>query len=87
MKNQITRDQYIDMVNNGNYNMEIIYDYYSIFNTKDEFKFDFNTFVSLLNQYINFVGTNGIVNSIRNYYDKIFNITTITTKEGKTSVY
>jgi hypothetical protein len=87
MENKITRDQYVSMVNSGNYNMEIIYEYYNIFNIKEELKFDFNNFVSLINHYFNMVGTNGVITSIRNYYDSIFNIVTFTDKEGKNHIY
>jgi hypothetical protein len=79
----IERHQYIEMIKTGNFDMNIFYEYYSEFNKNELFKFPINEFNMLFNNYINIIGVNGAISTIRNYYDNKFNIITLSDKEGK----
>ena len=79
----IERHQYIEMIKTGNFDMNIFYEYYSEFNKNELFKFSINEFNMLFNNYINIIGVNGAISTIRNYYDNKFNIITLSDKEGK----
>jgi hypothetical protein len=79
----IERHQYIEMIKTGNFDMNVFYEYYSEFNKNELFKFPINEFNMLFNNYINIIGVNGALNTIRNYYDNKFNIITLSDKEGK----
>lgn len=79
----IERHQYIEMIKTGNFDMNIFYKYYSEFNKNELFKFSISEFNMLFNNYINIVGVNSVLNTIRNYYDDKFNIITLLDKEGK----
>jgi hypothetical protein len=79
----IERHQYIEMIKTGNFDMNIFYDYYSEFNENALFKFSINEFNMLFNNYINIIGINNALNTIRKYYDNKFNIITLSDAEGK----
>jgi hypothetical protein len=79
----IERHQYIEMIKTGNFDMNIFYEYYSEFNKNELFKFPINEFNMLFNNYINIIGVNGAISTIRNYYDNKFNIITLSNKEGQ----
>jgi hypothetical protein len=79
----IERHQYIEMIKTGNFDMNIFYEYYSEFNKNELFKFSINEFNMLFNNYINIIGVNGAISTIRNYYDNKFNVITLSDKEGK----
>jgi len=79
----IERHQYIEMIKTGNFDMNIFYEYYSEFNKNELFKFPINEFNMLFNNYINIIGVNGAISTIRNYYDNKFNVITLSDKEGK----
>ena len=71
------------MIKTGNFDMNIFYDYYSEFNDNALFKFSPNEFNMLFNKYINIIGIDNALNTIRNYYDNKFNIVTLLDTEGK----
>lgn len=79
----IERHQYVEMIKTGNFDMNVFYDYYSEFNENALFKFSINEFNMLFNNYINIIGINNSLNTIRKYYDNKFNIITLSDAEGK----
>ena len=79
----IERHQYVEMIKTGNFDMNVFYDYYSEFNENALFKFSINEFNMLFNNYINIIGINNSLNTIRKYYDNKFNIVTLSDAEGK----
>jgi hypothetical protein len=79
----IERHQYVEMIKTGNFGMNVFYDYYSEFNENALFKFSINEFNMLFNNYINIIGINNALNTIRKYYDNKFNIVTLSDAEGK----
>jgi len=79
----IERHQYVEMITTGNFDVNIFYNYYSEFNENALFKFSINEFNMLFNNYINIIGINNALNTIRKYYDSKFNIITLSDAEGK----
>jgi hypothetical protein len=79
----IERHQYVEMIKTGNFDVNVFYDYYSEFNENELFKFSINEFNMLFNNYINIIGINNALNTIRKYYDSKFNIITLSDAEGK----
>jgi hypothetical protein len=79
----IERHQYVEMIKTGNFDVNVFYDYYSEFNENALFKFSINEFNMLFNNYINIIGINNALNTIRKYYDNKFNIVTLSDAEGK----
>jgi hypothetical protein len=79
----IERHQYVEMIKTGNFDVNVFYDYYSEFNENALFKFSINEFNMLFNNYINIIGINNALNTIRKYYDNKFNIITLSDAEGK----
>jgi len=79
----IERHQYVEMIKTGNFDVNVFYDYYSEFNKNELFKFSINEFNMLFNNYINIIGINNALNTIRKYYDSKFNIITLSDAEGK----
>ena len=79
----IERHQYVEMIKTGNFDVNVFYDYYSEFNENALFKFSINEFNMLFNNYINIIGINNALSTIRKYYDNKFNIVTLSDIEGK----
>jgi hypothetical protein len=79
----IERHQYIEMIKTGNFDVNIFHEYYSEFNKNELFKFSFNEFHTLFNNYINIIGVNNALSTIRNHYDSKFNVITLSDTEGK----
>ena len=77
----IERHQYIEMIKTGNFDVNIFYEYYSEFNKNELFKFSFNEFHTLFNNYISIIGVNNALSTIRNHYDSKFNIIILSDKE------
>jgi len=83
----MNREQYIEMVKTGNFDLNIFYEYYNEFNTNESFKFNINEFQALFNQYISLLGIAGAVNTIREYYDVKFSLVKLLNKDGSLISY
>jgi len=79
----MNREQYIEMIKTGNFNINIFYEYYTLFNKNESYKFNLEEFNIWFQQYINFKEiSNSMINTIREYYDVKFNITKVLDRQG-----
>jgi predicted transcriptional regulator len=73
----MNREQYIEMLKSGQFNIDInvLYEIYNQINRKSMFTFDVNTFYQLVREYVQVMGTNGVIETLKTYYDSKFKIT------------
>jgi hypothetical protein len=76
------REQYIEMIKTGNFDISIFYEYYTEFNTNELFKFNLGEFHMWFNQYVSFIGMGNVVNTIRKHYDSKFQLASLLNKDG-----
>jgi hypothetical protein len=81
----MNRDQYIEMIKSGQFNIDVsvLYEIYNKYKIKSAPVFDMNTFYQLIREYVQIVGTNGIIETLKTYYDSKFNITYLYDKNQK----
>lgn len=81
----MNRDQYIEMIKSGQFNIDVsvLYEIYNKYKIKSSPVFDMNTFYQLIREYVQIVGTNGIIETLKTYYDSKFNITYLYDKNQK----
>lgn len=78
----MNREQYIEMVKTGNFDVSVFYEYYNEFNANELFKFSLEEFNIWFSQYVGFIGIGSVMNSIRRYYDSKFNLISVLDKNG-----
>lgn len=80
----MNREQYIEMLKSGQFNIDInvLYEIYNQINRKSMFTFDINTFNQLIREYVQVMGTNGIVEILKNHYDAYFKIIYLRDKQN-----
>ena len=78
----MSREQYIEMIKTGNFDISLFYEYYNEFNINELFKFSLEEFHMWFNQYISFIGIGSVVNTIRKHYDSKFNLISVLDKNG-----
>jgi hypothetical protein len=79
----MTKEQYLQYLKSGMFDIHVFYQYYNEFNTREEYKFRLDEFNNLFSMYLQMVGYNNIVNTITSYYSHKFNIYEVKDKTGK----
>lgn len=77
------RNQYLNYLKTGQFDIYIFYSYYTEHNKKEEYNFSLAEFHSIFNQYISTCGTNSAIATVKQYYDVKFEIVEALDKEGK----
>jgi uncharacterized protein YeeX (DUF496 family) len=71
------REQYIEMLKNNQFNVDINL-LYEIYKQKAEGKyeivFDLDNFTQFIKEYVRIVGTSGIIQTLKDHYDRQFGI-------------
>jgi hypothetical protein len=80
---KITKEQYLNYLRNGAFDVIVFYEYYNEFNTKPEYSFSLEDFNNIFSHYVQTVGYNNVVNTIRSHYSRKFNVYEVTDKTGK----
>ena len=80
---KITKEQYLNYLRNGSFDIIVFYEYYNEFNTKPGYSFSLEDFNNIFSHYIRTGGYNNVVNTIRSHYSRKFNVYEVTDKIGK----
>ena len=79
----MTKERYLQHLKSGMFDVHVFYQYYSEFNTRNEYKFGLEEFNHLFSMYLQMVGYHNVVNTVMSYYSRKFNVYEVKDKMGK----
>jgi len=78
----MNKEQYLNYLKSGNFDIHIFYDYYKEHNKKEEYNFSIEDFNICFNQFASLRGVNNAIATVKQYYDIKFGIIEVKNKKG-----